>query len=548
MPVSLHSAGSRVLLSALALALAVAPGTFGKAPPRFASGETVNVEVKIVPFYAVDADGRAVTDLRRDEIELRVGGAPVPVESFDRYASAPGAAGAPAASPSSPPSPAAPIPSRNVFFLFDTVFSSAAAFHTDKTLAARMLASWPAGDHVSLLVNGSAGMESRLGPVAAAGEGKRRLLAAIEDLNPEVRRVGMQYAPEEDFGPNGERASRAGRIVGGFGIPQEQVHAAWDGLQGNARGEYMNIAKSYASSLGALAAELRGLPGPKVLAIFSQGLNYLPYFEGDNGTSLGLDDSVLVDTRRSAPLLDRFRVPMAALAESGTMSMFVNTQRFGPDADAPLRDMAKNAGGLYFTGDDAGELGTRIAGSTAAYYEAGFRPSGPALAASHASVEVVVRRPGVRAWAPASVRMWEPYRELSVVEKRQMVVDLVVGGPGSQSAHSPVRLKLQELGGKVVGQAASGHPRLKLEAAWPASSANRKLDFYNVLLAPPGNGQKGQVLAFDHREGTAADRPDLEATLDGEGARVWGILAVDPETEQAWVRRLMLRAPGRGSK
>src|SRR5947199_10446818 len=108
MPVSLHRLsiisikGSRALLSVLALAL-VAPGAFGKtppaAPPRFASGETVNVEVKIVPFYAVDAKGRAVTDLRRDEIELRVGGAAVPVESFDRYVISPGVAGA-AASPS----------------------------------------------------------------------------------------------------------------------------------------------------------------------------------------------------------------------------------------------------------------------------------------------------------------------------------------------------------------------------------------------------------------------------------------------------------------
>ena len=530
--------------SALAAALALAvPAAFGQgrpaAPPRFNGGETINVEVKIVPFYAVDSQGNPVTDLRSEEIELRVGGVAVPVESFDRYVigagSGAGASGTAGGGRSAP----APIPPRNIFLLFDTAFSSFGGFNTDKRLAERMLEGWPAGDRLTLMVHGTrAGLERRLGPVAAGAEGKREILAAIEALQPEIRRVGLQKVPQDDFGPNGERA---GRNAAGLSIPQEQIHAAWDGLQGGARGEYIGVARTFASSLETFATELRRVPGPKLLLVFSQGMDDTLYFEGDNGIKVGTDESIVVDTRRAPPLVDRFREPLAALAGSGTMSMFVNTDR--NMNDEPLRDMARTSGGLYFEGRDPRELEARVAGSTSAYYEVGFRPTGPMLAATTAGVAIAVRRPGVRAWSPTSLRLREPYRELTADAKRAMVIDVVAGGPAAQNAHSAVRLNLQDLSGKVVRGEEPG--RLRFEAAWPADLGSRKLDFYNVLITPPEGNRKAKVLRFDARNEVAGKEDGaLETTLEGQGALVWGIVAVDPETEKAWVRRLALRAPG----
>jgi hypothetical protein len=535
-----------VRASALVGGIAVS-GAFGQAPasppstPRINAGEMVNVEVKIVPFYASDSQGRPVTDLKPEEIEIRVGGAPVAIESFDRYV-----VGGKAAPRSSAP---APLPSRNVFLLFDAAFSSPGGFNTDKRLATRMLESWPEEDRLTLIVHGTrAGLEKRLGPVLADHRGKRELLAAIEALKPEIRRVGTQDDPSADFGPNGGRASRSHGPDGNNGIPEEQIHAAWDGLQGGARGEYAGVARSFAASLQTLAVQLRHLSGPKLLLIFSQGMNGDLYFDGDNGLKVGTTEATLVDTRRMAPLLNQFREPMAALADSGALPMFVNTDRGVGGAGAGgdvLGHMAKTSNGLLFEGRDPAEIESRLAGSTSAYYEAGFRPAGSMATASRAPVEVAVRRPGVRVWAPSSVRMWEPYRELSTEEKRQMAIDLVAGGPEAQSARTPVRLKFQNLGGKVVAQAASGARLLKFEPTWPADLSKRKLDVFNVMLAPPEKGRKGQVLAFEQLEDTAAgERAGIEMVLEGEGERVWGILAVDPETEQAWVRRLVLRAPG----
>jgi len=520
---------SFVCACAGALALAAAVCGQEPAPPRFNAGETVSVEVRIVPFYAVDARGNPVYDLRPDEVELRVGGVKVPVESFDPYAISFGRSAAPA-------SPLAPALSRTVYFLFDTTFSSPTGFKTDQRLAARLIAGWPAGDRLFLMAHGSrAGLERRLGPVPPDAEGKKELLAGVAALGPEIRRVELQDDPTIDFSPPAQGA--------GPNAPGDQMAHVYNNLQGAMRGEYHSVARDLASSLGDFAAVLRQTPGPKLLVLFSQGLDDNLYFQGDSGFKVGSDDSTLVDTRRAPPLVDRFREPLRALAEAGAMAVFVNTDRDPEiDGDAVLRDMAKTTGGLYVEGRDPRDLESRITGSTTAYYEAGFRPTGSLLATSRADVAVTVKRPGVRAWAPAAVQTREAYRTLSAFEKRRMVIDIVAGGPAAQRAHGTAQLALQELGGRLLTRQEPA-PRLGFEAAWPAELAARRLDLYNVVLVPPAGDRKGKVLRFDGEVGTAAaDRARLETTLDGEGEKVWGIVAIDPETDHAWVHRLRLKA------
>ena len=522
-----------VFTGALILAASAASGQAPPTTPRFNAGETVNVEVKIVPFYAVDAQGRPVYDLRPDEVELRVGGAPVAIDSFDSYV-------IPSGKGNDKASPLNPTPSRAVFFLFDLTFSSRNGFKADQRLAERLLDGWPAGDRITLITHGSkAGLERKLGPVPPDREGKQELLSAIAALQPEVRRIELQDDPTVDFGKPTGKASRSGNGVG------EQVAYIWDGIQGGVRGEYRAIASGLAGSLQDLAGDLRGINGPKLLVLFSQGLDDGLYFSGDSGNRVGSDDSVEVDTRRGPPLMNRFREPLKALAEAGAVSLFVNTDRGTEiDADAALRHMAETTGGLYMEGRDPRDLEKRIASSTTAYYEAGFHPTAPLLQSTRAEVTVAVRRPGVRVWAPAAVRTRESYQDLSAFEKRRLAIDLIAGGPEAQSAHGGVRLKVQDLAGKVAGGGEPG--QLRFEADWPADLAARKLDLYNVVLTPPANGMKGKVLRFDARDGVAAkDRGALATSLEGQDPLVWGILAVDPATEQAWVRRLRLQPPQR---
>jgi len=496
----------------------------------------VNVEVKIVPFYAVDARGKPVYDLRPEEVELRVGGTPVALDSFDSYAIAGGKAAAQA-------SPLTPMPSRSVFLLFDLSFSSSVGLRTDKKLAVRLIEGWPTGDRLFLMTQTTrGGLVTKLGPVPPDAEGKKELVAAIEALSPEVRRLELQDDPTVDFSPPAERVGRAN-----IGAPGQQMGDAFDAIQATVRGEYTTVARGLADSLGGLAGELRNVGGPKLLMVFSQGLDPRLYFDGDSSQYAR---GVFI-RHRSPGLSERFREPLTALAESGTLALFLNTDR-DPElnGDSALRQMASTTGGLYVEGGDPRSLEARVTSATTAYYEAGFHPLDRMLQTDRAAVEVVVRRPGVKAWAPSNVRLRESYRSLSAFEKRRLVIDLVAGGAGARWAHASVPLKLQDLVGNVVGRAASESPRLEFKADWPSGLAARKMDLYNVVLAPPAEGRKGKVLAFDRREATAGplERGALEAALAEKGAHVWGIVAVDPETEQVWMRRLMLQPPRKAAK
>jgi len=70
------------------------------------------------------------------------------------------------------------------------------------------------------------------------------------------------------------------------------------------------------------------------------------------------------------------------------------------------------------------------------------------------------------------------------------------------------------------------------------------LDLYNVLLTPPGPRSEGTVLVCERQEGTVARESEgLEVLLEGEGERVWGIVAVDPESGRGWIRRLAFKVP-----
>jgi hypothetical protein len=131
----------------------------------------------------------------------------------------------------------------------------------------------------------------------------------------------------------------------------------------------------------------------------------------------------------------------------------------------------------------------------------------------------------------------ETCRNLGVEERRRRVVDLVSGEPGARSAQEAIGLKL--LAGRVIGRADADSWLLRFEPSWPAGLASRGWDLYNVMLSPAG-----QVLVFEERQGMTADECEgLEVSLEGEGERVWGILAVDPETGKGWMRCLKFQVP-----
>ncbi len=506
-------------------------------PPRV-HGEKVDVELKIVPFYAVDAEGRPVFDLRREEVELKVGGAPVAIEAFDRYTMA-GAAGEPPRQENTPPAAA-----RHVFFLVDVAFSSPHGLLGSSQVVRGYLDQLPATDRLYLLVNDRrTGLQQVLGPLKADEKGKEKVLERIRKLRPDVQ--GLQTNVELPPSIKG---------IGRSPVPSDQDSATRDAARANSRTQYEGVARAFAESLELLAAELRRLPGPKLLVTFTQGFNPDLYF---NGESIGLQTGSAahhIDSRQFSALETHFRKPLQALADSGAMSVFVNVDHMmvvaGRDTDSALRHMASSAGGLYVEGMSPKQVEARMASFTAAYYEAGFVPAGSLLEAGRAGVEVVVHRPGVRVWSASAVRTRESYASLSEYEKRLLMIDVVQGGPEAQRSRSPVRLDLRDLAGHGRVQGQTKQILVRFEADWPADLTGKKVDLYTVVLSQPRRGAGIEVLQYDQKErASVADLRALETAIEGHDAFVWGVVAVEPGTERAWFRRLLVQGakPGGGA-
>ena len=541
------------LLLPLSLAVAAPPAArpltspAPSPPPPQAGGETVEVNIRIVPFCAVDAAGKPLSDLRQDEIVLRIGGRPVAVDTLDRTAAAPGAAagagtaGAGTAGTNGRRAPAPPGPARTVVFLVDSAFTSPSGVRNARLVAEKLVREVPEGQRLSLWSHSAAhGLEQKVASVAADHRGKRQFLDALGRLAPEVDRLDTGAVAELGY-------SMGSAPKGRHGAPASQLMGTVNSVQTTARSEYEGVARELAGALDFLASELRHLRGPKLLLVFWQGLDAELFFQGDMGVNPASGDAYVVGGQRYGPLMTHFTAPLRAIGDSGAMTVFVNAtapEGVGSDAEGPIRQMAQTAGAFYAGGADAASVAERVAATTAACYEAGFYLRGRTTAARE-TVEVSVKRPGARTWAPAALRLRDTWETLTATEKKLLVLDLAAGGP--QAQRGPVQLSVEPLEGTVQSRPEGrGGRRLRYQAAWPAALAGKELDLYNVALARPSGGEKTpRLLKFDLHEKAATGAADaLEVDLGKSDRLIWAIVAVEPASGRAWYRRLQLAGPG----
>src|SRR3954452_1717763 len=182
----MRGASARLALLPLLLVAIAAPLVAGP-PPTAATpsggGESLAVELLVLPFYAVDARGEAVLDLTVGDVRVEVGGRQIAPDTLDRSDFA---AGAGAAAPPAVRQPA----DRNVYLLVDQAFLSPAGLHHAQQAIALLLDALPPSDRLVLLVNDpQRGLTQRLGPLIADARGKRRVRDQVDAIRPSVRRL-----------------------------------------------------------------------------------------------------------------------------------------------------------------------------------------------------------------------------------------------------------------------------------------------------------------------------------------------------------------------
>lgn len=536
-------------LPVLVLALIVAGTAFSlsaaaQAPapkPQISEGDTIDVEIKIVPFYAVDEQGNPVLDLKQDEIEVKIDGKPVPIDTFDAFSKTGGATTIDnAGSPETPSTPAkAQKPARrHVVLFFDMAFSNVRGFESGRKFAEKMIKESPSEDLLYLVTHDfKSGLKQRLGPLPANDKGKTQLLAGLKKLKPEAGFVDARATWGEPLVSRGTRKNN---------IPQDQNSAMINAVRTNSQAQLEGTARSLADSMKILAEQFQRINEPKLMVFLSQGIDRTLYWEGSD---IGLQFSSAAHGNLSTNYQYRglhtlYEKPLQDIAETGTLSLFVNlddkARGAGGGLGSSMQHMARMSGGLYMGDVDPAVTNRRVASSTGAYYEAGFylgdeRPS-------RSKVEVLVKRPGVHTWSAGTIKARETWRGLPEDARRLLIVDLVEGDAEAQRARSSVRLDLNNLPGNVVGRSNEGKTMLRYEVGWPQELAGRKIDLYNIVIEPTRQAGSPNVLRFD-KQGTSVDGTvrNVDIEVPEKATFVWGIVAVEPATGKTWYRRFHLQ-------
>ena len=550
-----------LILAGTALSLSAA----AQAPapePRMSEGsigDTVNVEIKIVPFYAVDEQGRPVLDLKQDEIEVRIDGKPVDVDTFDAFAKIGGAttivnAGSPEVAAPAKPASAKPA-RRHVVLFFDMAFSNPRGFESGRKFAEKMVKESPAEDFLYLVTHDfQSGLQQRLGPLAANEKGKTQLLAGLKKLKPEAGFLDAHANWGVGLISRGTRRN---------GIPPDQNSAINNAVQMNSQSQLEGTARSLAESMQALADQFQRIKEPKLMVFLSQGIDRTLYWEGSDA-GLQFSGSAWGNINKNYQyrgLHTLYEKPLQEIAETGTLSLFVNlddkSYGAGGGLGSSMQHMARTSGGLYLGDVDPAVTNQRAANATGAYYEAGFYLGNSledtGIRPARSKVEILVKRPGVRTWSAGTIKTRETWRGLSEDARRLLIVDLVEGDAEAQRARSAVRLDLHNLPGNVLGvlgRSTEGKTMLRYEVGWPQELAGQKIDLYNVVIQPTRQAGSPKILRFD-KEGTSVDGKlrNIDVEVPEKATFVWGIVAVEPATGKTWYRRFRLQGkPGQAQK
>lgn len=516
----------------------LAPAAAGVSEPElpWVGQERIEVELKTVAFYAEDDGGQPVSDLRAEEVELRVDGRAVPFETFDAY---------PATSPAPQPGPRPALdkasrpaaPARQIFLLFDVAFLSPMELVTGQAMVGPLLAELAAGDQIHLLVNDPRkGLRQVAGPVPADPSGRQQILARIERLVPSSS-LQLNAGAELDFVTTGKGPA-----------PGNQVQYAIDALQSGGTGEYMAAAQHLAQGLSTLASRLAAVAGPKLLLVISGGVADKLYFEGSEGSLVqgrGGDPGFQASVRYASALMTSFARPLEDLSRSGAMPIFFNPGGVDAAGRDALRHMREDTGGLYFEGANARAVAREIAGATSALYELGFYAGQLPPGLEGGRLEVVAHRPGVRCWSASHLAPRPAIRALGTVGRQYWVVDLVRRGLEGRELPATAQAALQVLPGQTAGRASATGRRLRFEPDWTAVPAGGDLELYDVLLAVRPGAQQAELVHLETLPAPPAEGAgSLEVELPREGAIIWGIVAVDRQTGATWFRRFLLESPG----
>lgn len=381
--------------------------------------ERVEVSLVLVEVVALDRGGRHVRGLKKEDFVVREAGTPLPIVTFDEvdFGEAPAEAVEPPvaevaepapeqAPPAAPAAPAAPSEEhqRRTFLLLFDGYNNASALHLAQArrAAKKFLKTNLRQDDVAAIYEISPYLRS----VTALSQD----LAYLEDAVDEIR-----WFPGESLA---NQISDATMYYGRIGSRDE----IWDRMMNSARfGADRATAerRQYFDSLAALGRVLEGLPGRKVVVLFSGGFPMLLSREEMSSGGFGADYRAMMRqlerARATVYSMNIGEEPM--LVDASVASTYRDTLDYlgygapaedqlgrgvgmGGSSSAAYNQfmavLAHETGGRFFAGYDYGQSLESVDDDTRHYYLIGYEPPSAKRAGRYRGIDISVARKGVR--------------------------------------------------------------------------------------------------------------------------------------------------------
>jgi hypothetical protein len=492
----------------------------------------VEVDAYLVPFFAVDKEGKPVYSLEEKDIEFFVNGKPFPIAHLSRFQfQGDRAAGGDKINPQ------ARYPERFVFIILDYMFNSRRGIQRSRVIADQIMQKSSPGDAFILLANfPRKGLEYLFGPE----KDKKALARAIKDIFP------GKVNKKSDITKSKKKLKKARQHLIGFhdaGAASSDVRTSKfnpyrtrtqsdhrDMLEMrkkilNAKEGLKEKLREFKYAIVSLKYALRSITASKIIYLISEGIPM-------NTRTRSMDNEDVMDMFTNTAFFFDYLEEIAKSVNFGGSILHVVDSAESPITDVDLnysptegtsltrtykkrslKFLAKKSGGTYFASPDVGKIVTGIKNYTAAYYEIVFMKD-PSL--KKMSFQIKSKKPGVVIHSIIRGEKQTPYRKMPRLQKEVFVLNVITGGTWSRMVGKVTKTKYKKIKSK-------GKNTRRIEVVIPGHMRNRKNDIFIVHLDPVT-----MKADFEYAKRKPDEKESLEIQMDRE--RVHFFVIIEPQT------------------
>ncbi len=485
----------------------------------------VAVEAVKFPVFAVDADGKPVYDLKKDEVVFTINGKPMDFQILSFHPKI--KEEKPLDTETQEEKDVVHKPSNRVIFLIlDSMYNTNSGFKRSRIFLTEIIKGSYPGETFIVLENAPKG---GLRHIAGPERDGDKLLAAVSKLKwyPEKYRKFLFLKPKHSIDPlfkrdyfdagHGPEVGSSYKWTSNDIMHLEKVNKQLENTKKTIYNSiYREKLKHFSRALSQFKYVLQTIDYPKIVFLISEGMAEETLFKRKKSNLKGMNEKEI----SRMFYFQYLRKVIQAINASGTVLYTISPKRgdmkkskdYNLD-EISLEYLAGKSGGKYFKGGDVKKVAREIKGTTAAYYEVVFTRGGEPV--DKEVIDITCNREGITLYSPRYNERTKSYQRMNTVQKKVFAHNVIVGANWSRMVGKIRRVTYEKITSKPGYQS--------IEVLIPPKMKNREADIFLVA----GDTATRQVSIF-LKSKRLAEKETLHVKTDKNKAYYFVI--IDPLT------------------